>query len=43
MELYKSLGFKENPFSTFSAEEEKAFLKEVYIKPLFFETLRVPI
>lgn len=40
MELYKSLGFNNNPFSTFSAEEEKAFLQNIYIKPRFFETLK---
>lgn len=40
MELYQQLGFSDNPFSTFSAEEEKAFLNEIYINPLFYETLK---
>ncbi len=40
MELYQNLGFTDNPFSTFSAEEEKTFLNKIYIKPLFYETLR---
>ncbi len=40
MELYKSLGFTDNPFSTFSAEEEKAFLNKIYINPLFYNTLK---
>jgi hypothetical protein len=40
MELYRQLGFSDNPFSTFSAEEEKAFLNEIYINPLFYETLK---
>ncbi|MCB2409745.1 hypothetical protein [Hymenobacter lucidus] len=43
MELYSQLGFSENLFSTFSAEEEKAFLKNVYIEPLFFNTLKSDI
>jgi predicted AAA+ superfamily ATPase len=40
MELYATLGFTDNPFSTFSAEEEKPFLNEIYINPLFYETLK---
>lgn len=40
MELYHQLGFVNNPFSTFSAEEEKAFLKDIYINPLFYQTLK---
>jgi len=40
MELYQQLGFSDNPFSTFSAEEEKAFLNDIYINPLFYETLK---
>lgn len=40
MELYKNLGFENNPFSTFSAEEEKSFLQDIYIKPRFFDTLK---
>lgn len=40
MELYQQLGFSNNPFSTFSAEEEKSFLNDIYINPLFYETLK---
>ncbi len=40
MELYQNLGFSENPFSTFSAEEEKKFLSKIYLNPLFYETLK---
>jgi hypothetical protein len=40
MELYTELGFSDNPFSTFSAEEEKSFLNHIYINPLFYETLK---
>ncbi len=40
MELYNYLGFTANPFSTFSAEEEKAFLNKIYINPLFYNTLK---
>ncbi len=40
MELYQQLGFSDNPFSTFSAEEEKSFLNDIYLNPLFFETLK---
>jgi len=40
MELYQHLGFSNNPFSTFSAEEEKTFLSDIYINPLFYETLK---
>lgn len=40
IELYAQLGFFENPFSTFSAEEEKSFLKKVYVDPLFFNTIK---
>lgn len=43
MELYENLGFSENPFSTFSAEEEKSFLNQIYINPLFYETLRADL
>ena len=40
MELYQKLGFSNNPFSTFSAEEEKGFLNNIYINPLFYQTLK---
>jgi len=38
-ELYYSLGFSENPFSKFSAEEEIDYLSNIYIKPRYFDTL----
>lgn len=40
MELYQSLGFGKNPFSTFSAEEEKSFLGRVYVSPPFYDTIK---
>ena len=43
MNLYQNLGFKENPFSTFSAEEEESFLQNIYINPLFYQTLKSDI
>jgi hypothetical protein len=43
MELYKNLGLNGNPFSTFSAEEEKGFLNKIYINPLFYQTLKSDI
>ncbi|MGB0917811.1 MAG: P-loop ATPase, Sll1717 family [Flavobacteriales bacterium] len=35
----QSLGFKKNPFSKFSAEEELEFHEEIFYQPLFYETL----
>lgn len=39
MDLYANLGFEGNPFSNFSAEEEKTYLKEIYEKPRYYQTL----
>jgi hypothetical protein len=38
-ELYKSLGFNENPFSRYSAEEEKEYLSKIYFKPKYFGSI----
>lgn len=38
-DLYRNLGFKSNPFSRFSAEEEKEYLTSIYIKPKYYNTL----
>ncbi len=38
-ELFRSMGFKDNPFSTFSAEEEKDYLSQIYFNPLYYDTL----
>lgn len=38
-ELYKSMGFKDNPFSRFSAEEEQDYLPEIYVKPKYYSTI----
>lgn len=43
MELFEHLGFNQNPFSTFSAEEEKSFLGNIYIQPRFFQTIKADI
>ena len=40
MELYENLGFNDNPFSTFSAEEEVGFIDEIFLKPLYLKTLK---
>jgi len=38
-ELYKNLGFRNHPFSKFSAEEETEYLGEIFLKPRYFNTL----
>lgn len=40
MELYERLKFKKNPFSTFSAEQERKFLDDVFIYPNNYNSLR---
>ncbi len=39
MELFVNMGFEKNPFSKFSAEDERNYLKEIYEKPRFYQTL----
>jgi len=39
IELYENLGFIKNPFSTFSAEEEKDFINETFVSPLYLKSL----
>lgn len=39
IELYKSLGFTANPFSSFSAEEEANYITDIYINPKYYNTL----
>lgn len=39
MDLFTNLGFKKNPFSKFSAEEEQIYLKEIYEVPRYYQTL----
>lgn len=43
MEFYQDLGFRENPFSTFSAEEELGFIEGIFLKPLYLNTLKSDI
>ncbi|UZH54942.1 hypothetical protein JRG66_13375 [Salinimicrobium tongyeongense] len=43
MELYERLNFKKNPFSTFSAEQERKFLDDVFIYPNNYNSLRSDI
>lgn len=38
-ELFDKLGFLENPFSRFSAEEEVDYLEDIYIQPRYFQSL----
>ena len=35
------MGFRENPFSKYSAEEEKAYLSKIYEKPKKLRNVRV--
>ena len=37
--LYDYLGFKENPFSRFSAEEEVDYLPDIYLQANYYQTL----
>lgn len=39
MTLYKDMGFEENPFARFSAEEELSYLTDIFIEPKFFATI----
>lgn len=39
MKLYQSLGFTENPFSRFSAEEEIDYLQEIFYEPKYYSTI----
>lgn len=39
MELFSNMGFEKNPFSKFSAEDERDYLKEIYVTPRFYQTL----
>ncbi|MCM1537116.1 MAG: hypothetical protein NC254_01815 [bacterium] len=43
MDLFTNLGFKKNPFSKFSAEEEQIYLKEIYEVPRYYQTLLAEI
>ncbi|MCU0158202.1 P-loop ATPase, Sll1717 family [Bacillus safensis] len=42
-ELYKNLGFKDNPFSRFSAEEERDYLNDIFQNPKYFQTILTDI
>lgn len=39
-DLFSNLGFRSNPFSRFSAEEEREYLTSIYIRPKYYNTLR---
>lgn len=39
MELFKTLGFVENPFSKYSAEEELDYIDDIFITPRYYDTL----
>lgn len=36
MELFERLGLFQNPFSTFSAEEEAEFLSKIFVETLYY-------
>lgn len=38
-DLYTVLGFKNNPFSTTTAEEEKAYIGEIFLKPRYYSAI----
>lgn len=38
-DLYKEMGFTDNPFSRFSAEEEIEYLKNIYVNPRYYNTI----
>ena len=40
MDLHERLGFNSNPFATFSAEEEGDFIDEVFVRPLYLNSLK---
>ncbi|QGM31948.1 hypothetical protein GI482_17010 [Bacillus sp. N3536] len=42
-ELYKNLGFNDNPFSRFSAEEEREYLNDIFQNPKYFQTILTDI
>lgn len=39
VEVYESLGFKQHPFTKYSAEEEADYLSEIFIHPRYFTSL----
>ncbi|MEH7115762.1 hypothetical protein V7124_25890, partial [Neobacillus niacini] len=42
-ELYRNIGFKDNPFSRFSAEEEREYLNDIFQNPKYFQTILTDI
>lgn len=38
-ELFENMGFRENPFSRFSAEEEKEYLHNIFVPPKYYATI----
>ncbi|MFZ3591363.1 P-loop ATPase, Sll1717 family [Bacillus sp. DJP31] len=42
-ELYRNLGFNDNPFSRFSAEEERDYLNDIFQNPKYFQTILTDI
>jgi len=38
-ELYENMSFIENPFSRFSAEEEKDYLHKIFVQPKYYPTI----
>ena len=38
-ELYESLGFFDNPFSRYSAEEEQSELEKIFLRPNYFDVV----
>lgn len=42
-ELYSYLGFSKHPFSRFSAEDEAEYIKDIFIQPRFYDSLKTDI
>ncbi len=42
-ELYGNMGFRENPFSRYSAEEEREYLQKIFVQPKYYPTIHYDI
>jgi DNA replication protein DnaC len=42
-DLFENMGFNANPFSRFSAEEEKEYLQKIFVQPKYYATIHSDI
>lgn len=42
-DLFENMGFNTNPFSRFSAEEEKEYLQKIFVRPKYYATIHSDI